>query len=298
MTKPTGPVTVGVIDADVAPALRLAGEEARRRGTSVTLLYAVHQVMPAPPESLLLDYQNLEQAASTVLANAAALFRDMVPEVPVETVVERTRPVAALVAASERSSLVVLQRRSRSRLGRIFTGSTMLGVVTHAHCPVVSVPDGWSAQTKRVAVGADETGGPAYVLAQAFEEAALHGAGLTVLHAWRLDRPYADLVSTAGAPSGWEERARKHVEEALEPFRVRYQSVAVDVQIRHQWSAEALLELTEASGLLVLGRHSSHRHLVVLGSLARTLVLEAGCPVQIVPPPRIEPVESDGPAQR
>lgn len=108
---------------------------------------------------------------------------------------------------------------------------------------------------------------------------------MTVLHGWRLDRPYADLVGRS-VPSAWETAAREQLEDAVAPWRARYPGVVeVDIKIPHEWVADALVEESGVSDLLVLGRRSTRSPVHVLGSLARTLVGQSRCPVEVVPEP-------------
>lgn len=160
-----GPVVVGITaDGDNTGALVFAAGEARRLGVQVRLVHAAHQVMPPSPESVLVSFQSLEEVAELILSGARHAFAVPAPDVLLETVAQVGRPVDVLVALSEQASMLVLQHRSMSRLGRIFTGSTSVGVALRAHCPVVSVPTAWSPERRgRVTVGVDEHGGPAHV---------------------------------------------------------------------------------------------------------------------------------------
>lgn len=284
---PSGAVVLGVSgDTDQLGSLRFAVGEADRLHVPVRLVHAVHQVIPPPPPGVLISYEALDRVADEILTQATEQCHRIGNQVVVETLARHENPVQLLVAASEHASMVVLQHRQLAHVERIFTGSTSLGVAARAHCPVVSVPAGWSpTQWGRVTVGVDDAGGPERVLAAAFVEAATREASLLVLHAWRLERPYADLLPTGSHRAEWEEGARKHLEDSLAPWRARHPHVELHVQVLHQWSAEALLEASATSDLLVLGRHSHRRSALVpvVGSLARTLVLRSSCPVEIVP---------------
>ena len=282
-----GPVVVGIAaDGDNAGALALAADEARRLGVQVRLVHAAHQVMPPPPGNLLLTYQSLEEVAEVILSGARHAFAEVAPDVLLETVARLGRPVDVLVAASEQASMVVLQHRSTSRLGRIFTGSTSVGVALRAHCPVVSVPSAWSPEPRgRVAVGVDEHGGPAHVLEVALAEAAARGASLAVVHAWQLDRPYADLATDRDAHCTWLAAARQHLQETVAPWHARAPGVPIEIEVAPAWPADALVEASETSDLLVLGRRGSRAPEFALGSLARTLIAHSRCPVAVVPGP-------------
>lgn len=282
-----GPVVVGVTaDGDNTGALVFAAGEARRLRVQVRLVHAAHEVMPPSSQSVLVGYQDLDEVFEVVLSGARHVFAQVAPDVMLETVARLGRPVDVLVAQSEQASMLVLEHRAMSRLGRIFTGSTSAGVALRAHCPVVSVPTGWSPERRgRVTVGVDEHGGPAHVLEAAFSEAAARGASLTVVHAWRLDRPYAGLVTAGDDRPEWLAAARQHLQEAVAPWQARSPGVPVEIEVRHAWSAEALVDASTTSDLLVLGRHGSRAPRFALGSLARTLIAHSQCPVAVVPEP-------------
>lgn len=282
-----GPVLLGITGSgENRGALLFAADEARRLDQAVRLVHAVHHVVPPPPGGILVSYQRLDEVAEVVLSDVRHELAELAGDVRVETVARLGRPVDVLVGLSETASILVLQHRERARLGRIVTGSTSVGVALRAHCPVVSIPDGWSPDGfDRVVVGVDEFGGPAHVLQRAFAEAAARGAALTVVHAWRLDRPYADLVTAGDEWQGWLPRARRHLEDATAPWRVGHPGMDVAVEVQHEWSAEALVDASRVSDLLVLGRRSGRSPRFTLGSLARTLIGHAVCPVEVVPEP-------------
>jgi nucleotide-binding universal stress UspA family protein len=286
--KAPGPVAVGVTGVgENSAALRFAAEEARRLSVPMLLVHAAHQVLPPkPPDAVLVTYQNLEEVAEAILKDVSEECLEIAEEVPIETAARYERPVDALVGVSEDAAMLVLQHRSTGSLRRIVTGSTSVALIARSHCPVVSVPEGWSpGRWGRVTVGVDEEGGPAHVLGMAFAEATAREESVTVLHGWRLDRPYADLVGRS-VPSAWERAAREQLEDAVAPWRSSYPEVVeVDIKILHQWVADALVEESGTSDLLVLGRRSTRSPVHVLGSLARTLVGRSRCPVEVVPEP-------------
>jgi nucleotide-binding universal stress UspA family protein len=287
-----GSILVGVNAAGQnTAALRFAAEEAERHGCPITLVHAVHQVMPPPPPSVLLTYDALEDVGRELVAE---VVEELAPfnrgGVPVTTVVRSGHPVNILVDLSQGARAVVLQRRSLSKLHRVFTGSTVIGVGAHAHSPVISVPASWTPPRSagRVTVGVHEDGTPESVLGVAFAEASARNAPLHVFHAWRLADVYADLVPRPGEDP-WTEHARRALEEQVAPLREKYPDVPVSLEVRYQWPADALLELATTSDLLVVGRHSTLAPLLQrIGSMARTSISHADCPVMVVPVERAE----------
>ena len=78
--------------------------------------------------------------AQRQLAESIAGWREDHPEVETELVVRRGAPVEILVKASPAQAMLVVGRHAaRLRFGAAL-GSTMLGVVHHARCPVAVIP--------------------------------------------------------------------------------------------------------------------------------------------------------------
>jgi nucleotide-binding universal stress UspA family protein len=119
------------------------------------------------------------------------------------------------------------------------------------------------------------------VLETAFTEAAARGSSLRVLHAWRLATEYDDIL--ADDPR-WVAEVEADINTATEDFRAKFADVTVHVDVRHELTADALVEAACGSDLLVIGRHSGLPLLPTrVGSLARSVAAHAPCPVMIVP---------------
>jgi nucleotide-binding universal stress UspA family protein len=266
-------------------ALRYAGDHAKRLGADVCIVHAVHELRPPPAANPLLSYEVAwDEVGNRIVAEVSEEFLSLHEDIDVSTVARHGDPVKVLTELSSDASLVVLQHRDLSSLHRIFTGSTVAGVAAHAHCPVTSVPAGWSPSVPqgRVTVGVHEDGLPPGVLALAFVEASARRCPLRVVHAWKLDPVYDDFISAR--EMAWRTEAEATVRSALEEMRHNHPDVPVEVEVRHQWPADALVELSLTSDLLVVGRHRHHlpgpRR---IGSIARAVLRTASCPVTVVP---------------
>jgi nucleotide-binding universal stress UspA family protein len=285
--KDERPVVVGVTGVGQnTAALRFAADLARQEAREVLIVHAAHQPLRPPPPSVLLTYEPLEDIGNRVVRAVEGEFAKISGgTVPCSSVCRPGPPVEALVDASTRARVVVLQHRDLSRLARVVVGSTVSGVAAHARCPVVSVPEFWATDTPsgRVTVGVHEEGAPEEVLDAAFAAAASRGGVVHVIHAWRFDNAYEAMMSPA-AVGAWREHEIHRIAEAVGQLRERYPQVVVEPEVRHQQPAEALVEQSAVSDLVVLGRHGRRRPLPErLGSIARTLVREARCPVMVVP---------------
>jgi len=288
MVKETGlPVVVGVDGSEQSDrAVHYAAEEARRRGVGMTLVHAVHETAPMAAMLPLYSVESFAEVGRRIVGDAERLALGLQPDVEIGTSVKGGSRVGVLVDAGEHASLIVIGHRSRSLTGRVLTSSTTTGVAARAHCPVVSVPDTWvpGAQHGRVVVGVDESGASHDALDLAFREARSRGARLVVMHAWRLPTAYDDISYSRVAVEEWMGEAREEMEKTLAPFRDAYKDVEVEIDLRHEYAGPALAESTEGADLLVVGRRGHGAPMgVYLGSLARMLIREGKCPVEIAP---------------
>jgi nucleotide-binding universal stress UspA family protein len=288
MTKETNlPVVVGVDGSEQSDrAVHYAVAEARRRGTGVTLVHAVHETAPMAAMLPLYSVEAFAEVGRRLVDDAERLVLDLDPGMEVGTSVKGGSRVGVLVDAAAHASVVVLGHRSRSLAGRVLTHSTSSGVAARAHCPVVSVPDTWApgGDLGRVVVGIDETSASHDALDHAFLEARRRKATLVVLHAWRLPTAYDDISYSRLAVDEWMGEATAEIEKTLAPFREVYPDVQVEIALRHEYAGPALVAATEEVDLVVVGRRGHGAPLgIYLGSLARLLIREGKCPVEVVP---------------
>jgi nucleotide-binding universal stress UspA family protein len=269
------PVVVGV---DGSPegvrALDWAARDAalRRRALRIVhayvwpMMYApVAAPVPAPSEHVI------QEISAEVLDAAAERARTVAHGVEVglevETVMPVLPPAAALIAAAEPASVVVVGNRGRGGFAGMLLGSVGVALAAHAPCPAVIVrhaerPAGPDAG--RVVVGIDGSPESERALEFGFEEASLRGAGLTALHAYDRDEQRGLVELT----SRW---AEKHPE-----VDVRYHGV-------HAGPAEALADRSAAAELLVVGSRGRGGFAgLLLGSVSQAAIHHAACPVAIV----------------
>lgn len=288
MDSSAAPVLVGVTGrGENTAALRFAVGEARRRGGEIRLLRVVHELLPPPPPSLLMSSPvDWERAAREILRDVDDELAELSGgQVSSSILAVEGHAAGAIVDASRSARMVVLQHRRLSGLHRIFTGSTVFGVAARAHCPVASVPHGWipPATPGWVTVGVHEDGAPPAVLEEAFAQAAALGASLRVAHAWTRDVIYDPWI-LAEADGETTSALEARVAESVADLREKYPDLHVEVSVQHRWPPDALVDLSTTSDLLVVGRHGRHAPLPhLLGSLARTILNAAQCPVLVVP---------------
>lgn len=148
-----GTILCGIDDS---PGARAALEEAlrmaARRGARLRVL-AVYEPPetwgawgfgPAAeiPQPRLDEVSEAEQRAATDVVNATVdRLRDELPVAPAyEVSAVPGRPVDVLVEAARDADALVLGHRGLGAVGSIVMGSTSLGCVLHATCPVTVVP--------------------------------------------------------------------------------------------------------------------------------------------------------------
>jgi nucleotide-binding universal stress UspA family protein len=283
------PILVAVGDADTHDAaLRFAAEQALREHRPLRL---AHVLPPSTrgmfPEQMLVSFEAATLVAQQTLTAHVERAEDLVHrQVRVEKTLRRGPVVDKLLELSLTADRVVLQHRQQARLHRVFTGSVCAGLAGRAAVPVVSVPELWTPSPPPVEVlaGLDGTGDHRALLAHAFGEADRRNASVRVLHAWFVPSMYDDAIVDRVAQHEWEESARRIVDVELLPYRRAHPSVDVRVDVVHMRAADALVERSEHSTLLVVGRRGAAHGLTHLGSVTRAVIRESRCPVTIVAP--------------
>jgi nucleotide-binding universal stress UspA family protein len=288
-TFDTPPVLLVVAsDSDYDAALAFAAEEAVRADCGLHLLHVVH-AYPMSPAEAMIGSDGMADAGRELLAEAATRAEALLDgRAPVTRELVEGPVVGSIVERSEVGRVVVLQRRHLGRAERLLTGSISNGVASRAHVPVVSVPAGWSATStvrNLVTVGVEDPATATEVVRAGLREGARRSATVRLLHCWWFIEPYDDAVFTDDKVRAENKRADARVREALGPLTAEAPGVEVDVRVRHRRPADQLVEESQHSRLLVVGRRDpripfgSH-----LGPVAKAVLREASCPVMVVGP--------------
>jgi nucleotide-binding universal stress UspA family protein len=293
-TNVSGAIVVGVTGRGrETSALQFAAECARREDAPVLIVHAFRNALPAPPPSVLLTHAEVGEVAEAVVREVAEELGELTGgDVGFSTLTLAGKASRALVELSHDARLVVVQHHPAHLPGHLFVGSTANGAAAHADCPVVSVPSGWKPgdEPGEVVVGVHEGGVPHQVLEAGFAWAAATGTPLRVVHGWRLDAGYDDII-TARVAAGWRDEQKRALAEAVAGLREAHPSVPVEIEVRHQWPAEVLVDCSRTASLVVVGRHGPHRWVGEhLGSVARTVLRAAQGPVMVVP---VRPEQGD-----
>ncbi|MET1058583.1 MAG: universal stress protein [Nocardioides sp.] len=274
----------------IGAALTFAADEAVRVGSGVHLVHVVH-LLTQGPETGLTAETDPERAGRLALNAAVEQVRDLAPAgVPVTSELLIGAVVPTLVDAAADARMVVIEHRDLSRMKRLVTRSVTSGLAAHARVPVVAVPSGWSPPAppeapRTVTVGVDVPDRCEHVLRTAAAEAGARGATLHVLHTWTFPSPYEDLAMSRDEDEDWAKRAAAEIQSVFDTLGAETSQVPVEIDARHAYPADALIESSRTSDLLVIGRHDpaipigSH-----LGPVARGVLREAACPVLLADP--------------
>jgi nucleotide-binding universal stress UspA family protein len=152
------------------------------------------------------------------------------------------------------------------------------------------LPD-WPVGTAppRVVVGVDGRGWCSSALRFAFRAAAQRAVPVVAVHVWTPDLP-ADHEGVCGSPAAAEALTGALVDRTLAPARRAFPHVPVQVRITGTNPAEELVRASAGAAMVVVGsRARGTLRAGLFGSVGRSVVRRAGCPVVVVGPDRPTP---------
>ena len=282
------PLLVAVGDAGTpGSALAYAAEEALREGRGIRLVHVVQASSRSDAETVLLTDRAAQQVAQGLVQEARARLRAATDDqVELEVLIRRGHVPDVLEALGHDADRIILEHRQQARLRRVFTGSVAARTAARSPVPVVSVPEHWSSwgsNGSHVTAGVQADPSDEEVIDEAFASAASLEATLTVLHAWSMPDAYLDAVADRRTLALWRRSVRDQLSEQLDPWLGAYPKLRVRVDVAHMRPADALVNASRRSDLLVLGRSGDVRRPHHLGGTARALIRESMCPVVVVP---------------
>ncbi len=276
--------------AESASAVRWAAVEAARRGWT---LEVVHVWGFAGQEGggaggSWLGRQVLAQVQE-VADEGASLARAAAPGVHAEGVVLHGPPGAVLVERAQDARAVVLGRHGSGRVRGTLVGSVASGVLHHATCPVVVIPEDShrAAAGEPVVVGFDGSPQGYGALEAACEHAALHGADVVALTGWTVT---ADVASTGywalayprQSPGEVALAEAERVVERARSWSSSRHDVTVTCDVAEGRASDVLVRRSRHARLVVVGtRGRGGFTSLVLGSTSRAVVQRAHCPVLV-----------------
>ncbi len=287
------PVVVGV---DGSPgsdrAVEWAASAAALRHHPLLMVMAFHWPIgtyPVEPQAVLPDMSDIMERGRTALTEQVSAQRRAHPGLAVSGEFHEGSAAGILIDRSRHAAVTVVGQRGRGGFAGLLLGSVSAQVSAHARGPVVVVPASSRPvpASGPVVVGVDGSPVSESAVGFAFDEASWRGVGLTAVHAWTApgsDVPndrialYYDLDEVADE----EERM---LAESLAGWREKYPDVPVRPVLAHGRSVEQLLEQAAEGQLLVVGsRGRGSISGALLGSVSRTVLHRAPCPVAVVRP--------------
>lgn len=278
------PIVVGVPGgASRVPTLeapvRWAAREALLRGVPLWLVHAFRPGSEAR-DGIATDGGDVGAAAHRAVrcleVVASRLAADY-PELAVAMFARSGATVAVLADIAADASLIVVGRRTQSRVAQAILGSVAAGCSREPSSPVVTVPPrvgGYAAPGAPIVVGVGEEGPDPATLGFAFSEALVRGVPLRFLHCH---------ASGAATAEQW-----MTVMDALAPCRAAFPSVTMTAEIVDGDPAELLVKESLTASLLVLGPGrgwTAGWRLGRLGAVGHEVLSQAVGPVALVRDP-------------
>lgn len=274
-------------------ALRWAVHEARRHHAEVQVVscylvpgYAGFDGTAIYPSSV--DVDTLQETAAEVVDRAAELAATIDPTLVVDRATPMSSPVVGITDVAMLGDEIVVGATGHSGLVAGLLGSVAAGVTHRAHVPVIVVPSKSSMEfgdsMKKIVVGVDGSPESLLALDWAYNAALLSGAELTVVHSWLYPYPVSDS-SPREVRRPMETDAENELQSSLDSLgsRLTDGSVVVHRELREDSAVDALLKEGDGADLLVVGsRGRGGFRARLLGSVSRTLVQHASCPVAVI----------------
>ncbi|QUC59977.1 universal stress protein [Streptomyces sp. A2-16] len=286
-------VTVGLDGSpESLAAAEWAADEARSRAVPVRLVHAGDQppydYVPFAGEAV--GPPDVDRGAH-MLREVAAVLAHRRPGLRITWARLAGRPVAALTDAAREADVLVLGSRGLGRAAGHLLGSVASAVVARADQPVVLVRAGAGPDQARlgtapqsgshhdVVLGLDLREHPAEALLEfAFDTAARHRVGLTVLHGWK-----PATAQDAGTQEEPPDDRGEALTDALRPWREKFPGVDVAEEAVVGTAGSHLVDASRDAGLVVVGRRRRPAPLGPhIGPVTHHVLRHAVSPVAVV----------------
>ncbi len=293
MLKPyqgTPRVLVGFDGSDDAyRALELGIAEAKAREAELVVVHAVDDTVLNSAWGVVFDPEEIKLNAVEMLARGVEdAVQAGLPRDRVRTEVVLGNPAAALTRMSHQASLIVLGKRAAAPEERMFIGSTTVGVVGAAHCPVIVVAAADAirhARTGVIGVAVDTSARGAVALEWALQECAQFGGRVVVLSIVRepSGRWFSGGQLTEEKKAAAVEVTRARMAEMVSEITEDYPEVDVTLEISYGSPVDVLMARTDELDLLMLEVHASFPTYSV-GGLIRGVLTHGRCPIGVIRP--------------
>ncbi|QKW48627.1 universal stress protein [Streptomyces buecherae] len=287
-----GGLVVAGVDGSTSSlaAVEVAAREAQSRGVGLRLVHAYlwpAMALPLGAPAMGPSEGGLREVAVRVVDEARERATAVAPEVQVSRTVVTGDPLTVLESQSRLADLVVVGSRGMGGFVGLMVGSTAVHLTARAQCPVLVVREPGD-EAGAVVLGVDGSGAAARAVDFAFTEAALRGAGVRAVHCWTTwnapTPPPRDVsMPYANEPGALAASAERLLSQALAGRQERFPDVAVERQVVHGGTREALIEASRTARLLVVGARGRGGFTgLLLGSVSQAMLHHAHCPVAVV----------------
>jgi nucleotide-binding universal stress UspA family protein len=264
-----------------------AGEADQRR-CALKLVHAYNVSAALNAMMPLYGIESLRESGVCATAAATSAVLRRYPDLDVSSQVVKGTPSRVMVRLSRQAELVVLGRSTLRGIERVFAGSTSTAVAARASCPVAVVPADWrpGEGQRFVVVGVDGTQRSQEALRLGFEAASRIGGSLFAVQAWEPPNWwYTSGHDVSEGIAAWSERAHLVLAEELAGWHGDFPDVPVVRIFERSHPADALVRRAAGAALLVVGaRGLGGVPGLQLGSIARSVLAHAPCPILIVRP--------------
>ena len=228
----------------------------------------------------------LEQAEQS-LDEAARASGNGYGDLSIERSVQAGSPAKALENLSRTARMVVLGPADTTEMQSVFTGSDVVHVANHAHCPVAvwrGEPGPDEPDRRPVVVGVDGSPLSDSAVEHAFECAAFFGAPLVAVHTWPEQSTLGGLTEKRRF-TDWtahEQHEAAMLAQSLSGWCEKYPDVVVTRCVERGGPMRALLEHSVEAQLVVVGSHGRHPFTAsIIGSTSQSLIHRSRCPVLV-----------------
>lgn len=285
-----GTVVVGTDGSQHAEqAVRWAAGRASLYGVGLSVVRVLPQVpVPSRGQVFALMRQgsdfltHVQQVAASQLEQAQTAALQACPSVPVSTEIITGDAAQVLAQLSHTAKLVVVGATGASGVSGALLGGTAVHIIAHAQGPVVVVPATLGDPQGPVVVGLDDTEAARGLAQVALEQAAATGCSLLAVHAWDTD---ASIGFGEPIATDIEQVNQAYDELLVELTQPSADRLHVPVQ-RHVVRGRAekvLLQLAPSASMVVVGSRGRGGFAgLLLGSVSRSVVGHAQCPVMVV----------------
>jgi nucleotide-binding universal stress UspA family protein len=228
------------------------------------------------------------EAAERVVLEAVRRAHLVVPDLSVRTHLQASAPRSGICHEACGGALVVLGRDEAAGAFGVRRCRSQR-VLRRASCPVavvgLSPRVGSGRATARVVVGIDRPRDSATILGCAFRAASRRGVGITVLHVWS-PRMQSEFDAFGDEPTGSELAKRRQLDATIPGWLDAFPDVDVKQRLVRGPVGPALVAESESAALLVVGsRGRGLWRRALLGSISRSVIRSAHCPVVVVRSP-------------